>query len=427
MRTAFLTTALSAALAACSSSAPAPASPTPAGAQAAAAAPLPEALDGALAARVDPVVDAALAERRLVGAVVLVARDGQIVYRRAAGLADREANRPMREDALFRYASVSKPFIATAALALVDRGALSLDDTIDKHLPDLAFHTADGKPAAITVRQLLTHSSGLGYPFNEPADGPYHRANVSTGLDQPGLSFAENAKRIASAPLVAAPGTRFHYSLSIDVLGEVVARAAGAPLPEALQRLVAEPLGLRDLRFTIGDRPEDRARLAAAYADGKPEPTLISTTETTQVAYGPEKVPFSAGRAFDAASYPSGGAGLVGTAGEVLRLLEALRSGGAPVLREATARSGLADQLGSADVSELGGGVGFGFFGAVVRDPATAHSAAHAGTVRWGGAYGASWYIDPIAGVTVVALTNTTFEGMAGPFVSQLETAVSGK
>lgn len=386
-----------------------------------AAAALPEALDPAVASKVDAILDAALREQRLVGAVVLVARDGKLVYRRAAGLADREAQTPMREDALFRLASVTKPFTAAAALALVDRGALSLDDTVDKYLPELAFHVAGGAPAAITIRQLLTHTSGLGYPFNEAPDGPLHRAQVSTGLDLPGLSFAENGKRLASADLAAAPGARFHYSLSTDVLAEVVARAAEAPFPEALQRLVGAPLGLTDARFS----PVDAARLTAAYADGKPAPVLMSGA--TAIPFGPAQVRFDPTRAFDAASYPSGGAGLIGTAADVLRLLEALRQGGAPILKPATAAAGLSDQLGSASAAELGEGLGFGFFGAVVRDPDKAHTPLHAGSVRWGGAYGASWYIDPVAKVTVVGLTNTTFEGMAGQFQRDLEAAVVGQ
>lgn len=382
---------------------------------------LPEAPDPQLAARLDAVVDAALQEQRIVGAVVLVARDGKLVYHRAAGLADREAQRPMREDTLFRLASITKPFTATAALALVDRGALSLDDTVDKYLPELAFHTADGKPAAITIRQLLTHTSGLGYPFNEAPDGPLQRAQVSSGLDQPGLSFADNGKRLAAAALAAAPGERFHYSLSLDVLGEVVARAAGAPFPEALQQLVGAPLGLRDTRFT----PVDRERLAAAYSDGKP-PVLMSD-DNAFVAYGPGKVPFAPARAWTAGSYPSGGAGLIGTAAEVLRLLETLRQGGAPLLKRETTSAGLSDQLGSASPVELGLGLGFGFFGAVVRDPDKASTPLHPGAVRWGGAYGASWYIDPVAKVTVVGLTNTAFEGMAGKFQKDLEAAVVGQ
>ncbi len=380
---------------------------------------LPEALDAALAARIDPVIEAALREQRLVGAVVLVARDGKLVYHRAAGLADREAKAPMREDTIFRLASISKPFTATAALALVDRGELSLEDPLAKHLPELAFKTADGQAASITVRQLLTHTSGLGYPFNEAPDGPYHKANVSSGLDQPGLSFAENARRLASAPLVAAPGARFHYSLSTDVLGELVARANHSTLPEAIEQLVTAPLGLRDTGFTV----VDRARLAAAYSDGAPQPLLM--TEGGVVKLGDGGAPFAPSRAFDASSYPSGGAGMVGTAAEVLRLLETLRTGGAPMLRAETAQAGLKDQLGGASAVELGQGVGFGFFGSVLTEPVLAGSPLHGGAVRWGGAYGASWFIDTVAGVTVVALTNTAFEGMNGKFPAELELAVA--
>ncbi len=109
----------------------------------------------------------------------------------AVGWADRERRLPLREDALFRYASVTKPFVATAALVLVRRGALSLDDPVDRYLPDFRPRLPDGSTPPISIRHLLTHTSGLGYSFAEPDGGPYHEAGVSDGLDAPGLAFEE--------------------------------------------------------------------------------------------------------------------------------------------------------------------------------------------------------------------------------------------
>ncbi len=373
-----------------------------------------------MAARLDPVLEAAVKERRVVGAVLLVLRDGRLVYHRAVGQADREHDVPMREDALFRYASVSKPFVAIAALSLFEKGVLGLDDPVTRFLPDFRPRLAEGSTPAISIRQLLTHTSGLGYVFKEPQDGPYHRAGVSDGLDAPGRSFEDNARRLLSVPLKAAPGSAFHYSLSTDVLGEVIARAGGAPLPAMVARLVTRPLGLQ----TVGFRVADPARLATPYADGRDGP--VRMVDGQGVPLGPSVVAFAPSRAFDAASYPSGGAGMVGTASEAAALLESMRLGGGSVLRAETAEKLFQDQLAGADPTDLGPGVSFGFASAIVVDPARAHSCMNAGTLRWGGAYGHTWFVDRKAKLTVVLMTNTAFEGMAGKLPRSVEHAVYG-
>lgn len=153
-----------------------------------------------LADRIDAVIDGAIAAERIVGAVVLVARDGETIHTRAAGFADREAGIPMREDAIFRFASVSKLFTATAVMVLVAQERLDLDRPIVDWLPGFT-PTFDGRAAIITLRHLLSHSAGLSYGFFEPEDGPLHRAGVSDGMDRSGLTLAENVRRLADVPL----------------------------------------------------------------------------------------------------------------------------------------------------------------------------------------------------------------------------------
>jgi len=404
----------SAALIACGAT---PARPTPP-----AAPTLVEAPDAALGSRVTAALDTALREQRIVGAVVLVARDGQLVYHHAGGLADRERATAMREDAIFRLASMTKPLVAVTALALVDRGALRLDDPVTRFLPGFTPKLDDGTAPPISVRQLLTHTSGLGYTFSEPAGGPYHRAGVSDGLDAPGRTWADNQARLVSAPLLAAPGARFHYSLSIDVLGEVIARAGGAPLPDLVSRTVTVPLGLHDTGFRV----TDPARLATPYAN-QPSGAPIAMTDGLIVAFGPAAFTFAPSRVFDPASYPSGGAGAVGTAGDYLRFLEAVRTGSIG-LRSETLASVFHDQLaGADDPAELGPGITFGFASSIIQDPAKTDSPVSPGTLGWGGAYGSSWWIDPQAKLSVVLLTNTTFEGMAGQLVKDVQHAVYGR
>src|SRR5436309_13770614 len=132
---------------------------------------------------IDSVIDRALGEARIVGAVVLVAQDGEIVYRRAAGLADRERGAPMREDAVFRLASLTKPIVTAAALRMVELGKIALTDPATKYLPDFRPALPDGTTPTITLRHLLTHTAGLAYGFMQPPDGSYHRAGVSDGMD----------------------------------------------------------------------------------------------------------------------------------------------------------------------------------------------------------------------------------------------------
>ncbi|MGO4126956.1 serine hydrolase domain-containing protein [Inquilinus sp. YAF38] len=373
----------------------------------------------ALSRGIDAAIDRALAEGRLVGTVVLVAQDGRLVYRRAAGLADREAGRAMREDSVFLYASLTKPMVTAAALRLVEEGRIALADPVTKFLPDFRPKLADGSEPVITIHHLLTHTAGLIYGFTEPADGPYHRAGVSDGLDAPGRSFADNLRRIASVPLAFAPGSAWAYSVALDVLGAVLERAAGESLGDLVRSRVTDPLGLQDTGFA----PPDRSRLAAAYADDEPAPVRMGEHYAIPAPREFAGLSFAPGRIFDPASYPSGGAGMAGTAGDFLVFLEALRRGGAPILRPETVHAMATSQIpGLAMPASPGTTFGYGF--ALVTDPAAAGVPMTVGTWRWGGVYGHSWFVDPARRLAVVGLTNTALEGMKGEFVADLRAAI---
>jgi CubicO group peptidase (beta-lactamase class C family) len=376
--------------------------------------------DAALAARLDKVVDTAIAERRLVGTVVLVARDGNVVYHRAAGLADREAGRSMREDAVFRFSSVTKPFVSVAVMKLVEDGVLNLDDPVTKWLPDFKPKLADGTTPVITLRQLLTHTSGLTYGLAEKPSHPYHTLGVSDGIDNSGLTLDENLRRLGQAPLAFPPGSAWRYSLAIDVLGSVVEKATGKPLPQVVAETVTGPLGLADTGFVA----RDPARLTAAYYNAQPAPKRM--TDNLDVPIGPTAIRFAPSRATDKTAFPSGGAGMVGTAGDVLTLLETVRTGGAPILKAATVAEMMKDQVGPQAATQ-GPGWGFGYGWAVLDDPAVAKTPQGAGTLAWGGVYGHNWFVDPQNRLTVVIMTNTAFEGMNGPFTTQVRDAVYGR
>ncbi|VTM17260.1 Esterase estB [Raoultella terrigena] len=375
-----------------------------------------------LSARIQAAVQRALDERRLVGAVVLVARDGALIHRQAAGWADRESGRTMAADAVFRLASVSKPIVSTAALVLVAQGRLSLDDSLERWLPEFRPLLPDGQPARIAVRQLLSHTAGLGYRFFEAdANGPYARAGVSDGMDASGISLAENLRRIASVPLLYEPGTGWGYSLATDVLGALIERVQGEPLDSAVRQLVTGPLGMADTGFIA----RDAQRVATAYVNDTPQPHPLAEGEIVSPFEGAVGIPYSPARIFDPQAFPSGGAGMAGTAEDFLRLLEALRQGGGAILPDELIAEMARDRAENLELPNAPG-CGFGLGFSVLRDRTLAASPESEGTWRWGGAYGHSWFVDRARGLSVVAFTNTLYEGMSGRFVGALRDAVYG-
>ncbi|WFU03034.1 serine hydrolase [Rhizobium sp. CB3171] len=372
---------------------------------------------GSLAEGVDTAIDSALADERLVGTVVVIARDGELIYGRAAGLADRENQVVMRRDAIFRLASITKPIVAIAVMRLVEQGRIGLDDPITKWLPDFRPRLPDGGEAVIRIRHLLTHTSGLSYTFADEQDGPYHRAGVSDGLDIPGRSLADNLTRLASAPLLFSPGEAWHYSLAMDVLGGIIEKETGGALGDAVAELVMKPLGLSDTAFSV----RDRSRLAAAYMNGASG--LQRMRDETLVPILDGMIRFAPDRIFNPGSYHSGGAGMAGTASDILAILETVRKGGAPLLSADTVKTMMADQAGG-HMQTLQAGFGFGYGWSVVTDPVAAQAPFSKGTIKWGGVYGHSWFVDPEKKLTVVALTNTALEGMWGQFTIDLRDAI---
>ncbi|MEK3752087.1 serine hydrolase domain-containing protein [Paenibacillus sp. FSL E2-8871] len=372
-----------------------------------------------LSGRIDEVIDRTLADKRLVGAVIKVAIDGELVYSRAAGLADREMNRLMREDALFRLASVSKPIVSTAALVLVAQGRLQLDDRVDRWLPEFRPRLQNGEFATLTIRHLMTHTAGLSYRFFQEENGSYQSAGVSDGMDQSGITLEENLRRLASVPLLYTPGTEWKYSIATDVLGAVIAKVTETPLSEAVHSLVTKPLGMSDTGFIA----VDRERLATSYANDTPEPRPLLDPDSIAFVEGTAGFLLAPGRALDDAAYHSGGAGMVGSAGDFLQLLETLRKGGAPLVPESLVHDMTTNQIGDLPMA-FWPGRGFGLGITVLKDPVAADTSESPGTWRMGGTYGHSWFVDPEQRLSVVAFTNTALEGMSGQFTVDLCDAI---
>ncbi len=366
--------------------------------------------------RLNEVIDRFLDSGKVTGTVVLAYQHGGPLFRRAAGFADREASKPVAFDTIFRLASVTKPIVAATALAMSDDGLMSLSDRVADHLPWFRPKTKDGGAADITVHQLLTHTSGLTYDLALellPADQAINCGLLNTDLDYEG-----NFSRHNAVPLAFPPGTQWAYSFATDILGAVIAKVQGGTLEEAVVAHVAGPLGMADTRFHV----TDTERLAVPYADAALAPVRMTdpyfAAEDTGWTVG-----FSPSRIFNGRAFQSGGAGMAGTADDILLFLEALRTGGKSVLRTEPVQAGLSNRIGKL-ISDPG--CSFGYFGAVVEDPIEAMTPQSAGTVRWGGVYGHNWFIDPAEGLTVLSMTNNALEGCTGEFPDRIVKAVYG-
>jgi CubicO group peptidase (beta-lactamase class C family) len=366
---------------------------------------------------VEECVLAAVDAGTIVGAVVLISQSGRLVETIEAGFADRESGAPMRTGVRFRIASMTKTIVSTAALALCEQNKLSLEDPVTRWLPGFTPALADGSRPEITLRQLLTHSAGLGYCFTEPLDGVFHRLGISDGLDAANRSLEQTLALIAQAPLAYLPGSAWGYSIATDVLGAVLQEVTKESLPYLVRHLVTDPLGLEATSFRA-TRDDLLATPYAAHEDG-----VLRMSDPHSLPFFGSEIRYSPSRAFDPDAWPSAGTGMVGTAGDYLRFIEAIRLGGAPVLTPESARLMTSNAVGSS-MSAIAPGQGFGLGVSILLDPEAAGLAGNPGSWGWGGVYGSHFFVDPSAELSVVCMTNTAVTGMAGAFPEGLRSAI---
>lgn len=351
----------------------------------------------------------------IVGGVLLLAQHGQLRYADARGLRDRQQGLLMTRRTRFRLASLSKLLISVTALRLCDAGLLALDEPIITWLPEFRPRLADGREPSITLAQLLSHTAGLGYGFEMAPGNPYANAGVSDGLDRTAHDLAENLRRLAGLPLLFEPGCAWCYSLATDVVGAILERASGQSLADCVARWVAGPLDM-----TLTGFPDGRhgAPLSVAYKDGPYGPQALGAEDYLELDRGVARL--SPARAFDAGQYASGGAGMLGCADDYLRLLECLRLRGEPLLQADTTARLLSNAIGNVPIQNRGPGWKFGLGPMLLTDPLAARQPQNAGTWSWCGLYGSHYWVDPVAGISLVALTNTAVAGAWGPFADGL-------
>jgi CubicO group peptidase (beta-lactamase class C family) len=357
------------------------------------------------------------------GAVGLVIRDGKIVYYKAAGYDDVATKAAMQKEGIFRIASQTKAIASVAVMMLYEEGKFLLDDPISDYIPSFAnenvldkfnendstYTTVPAKRQA-TIRDLLTHTSGLGYAQigSKEANAIYAKNNITAGLDVEGDKLSDVMNRLGALPLMHQPGEKFTYGLNVDVLGELVEIWSGMSLDEFFRTNIFEPLGMMDTYFNVP--PTKASRLVNMYSE---DSTGILQKQTGEVLGVNIDYPLRK------KTYFSGGSGLSSTAFDYAVFLQMMLNGGTyngkQLLSRNTVRMMTMNQIGDIPFGDDKFGLGF----AIVTEKGSAKFPSQVGTYSWGGAFKTSYWVDPKEKMVIVfyrQLLNTTHGDLADKF-----------
>jgi CubicO group peptidase (beta-lactamase class C family) len=367
-----------------------------------------QAFDASRAATIDRALQNYVDTDRVAGIVALVMQDGQVVYEKAFGWADKEAGRKMTTDTIFRIASQTKALTSTAIMQLLEEGALTLNTRAGSFIPSFTRTTvavANERGAVrqvpatrpITIRDLLTHTAGISYG-TEPsvrdlyeAKGLGPAAGAGWYTADKDESVCETMERLGTLPFVAQPGEAWVYGYNTDVLGCIVEKASGKPLDAYIRDRITTPLGMKDTQFFLP--PAQRDRLAAVYSSVENKYVRAPEGGRGQGAYvdGPRK-------------NFAGGAGLLSTARDYARFLEAMRRNGSidgtRILSPRSVKLMSTNQVGTLhSTTGLGWGLGF-----ETVDRFGANTMSSADAFGWGGAYGSIYRVDPETRLVMVMM-----------------------
>jgi len=350
--------------------------------------------------RIDTMISSSIDSGWITGMVGFIARDGKIVYCKSFGYKDMEAKTPLKTDDIFRIASQSKAITSLAAMILFDEGKLLLDDPVSKYIPEFAhpvvldkFNPADTTyttiPAyrEITIRDLLTHTSGIDYPKigSENMKAIYDKNNIPVGFESRPLLLGDWMEKLGKLPLVHQPGLQFTYGLNSDLLGYIVEVISGMSLDQFMHERIFAPLGMNDTYFYI---PEDKqGRLVKPYTENEMHKAIKwkdKTFDDVDVNY-----PLVKG------TYYSGGAGLSSTIQDYAKFLQMMLNGGEyngkRIISRKTVELMTSNQIGNLNEGQNKFGLGF----EITTEEGQARLGVSKGSFSWGGFYGTAYWADP--------------------------------
>jgi len=392
----------------------------------------PAAAGGFSAARLDR-LDSAMKswvnQKWVNGSAVLIARHGKIVFYKAHGYNDPDTKQPLDKTGIFRIASQTKALTVVAVMMLWEEGKFSLDDPVSKFIPtfahqrvlatfnpkDTTYTTVPAK-RAVTIRDLLTHTSGIGYPaIGTPAENAiYAKTALTGGVGTKGPKLSDAMTNLGNVPLFFQPEEGWKYGLNMDVLGYLVEKWSGMSLEQFFEKRICKPLGMKDTWFNLP--PEKGKRLVNFFLGD----STGSIKKQATVFNGSLDMNYPLIKT----DYFSGGGGLSSTLYDYAVFLQMLLNGGeyngVRLLAPSTVRLMTMNQIGDlhpnlgshADVNKFG----FGFF--IVTNEGSRFSPIQAGSYSWGGVFSTSYWVDPKEDMVVLA-----YEQMWGPYVANTGTA----
>ncbi|MBN3582760.1 beta-lactamase family protein [Algoriphagus aestuarii] len=361
---------------------------------------------------IDQMLDETVSSNQVPGLVAMIVKDGKIVYHEAKGLADVPSGSAMAKDQIFRIASQSKAITSTAVMMLWEEGKIGLDDPISKYIPEFknpqvltGFRYGDTtystRPASreIRIRDLLTHTSGLGYGVidgNEQMKMIYHKAGIVDLFTTEPVKISDNIKKLATLPLHHDPGAKYTYSEGLDVMGYLIEIVSGMPFDQFLKTRIFDPLGMNDTGFYLNDSQGDRLVTVHHKVNGKWEAYPVTFYDTNYPKTG-------------AKTFFSGGAGLSSTALDYARFLQMYLNGGtyngAKILSSTTIKTIMSNQVGDL----LGdGGKDYGLaFGLVDEIGVAKGGLGSLGTFDWGGYFNTQYFADPVTKTIGILMKQT--------------------
>ena len=351
--------------------------------------------------RLDAAMQAMVDDGKLAGVVTMLARHGKIAFVDVVGVQDIESQRPMARDSIFRIFSMTKPITGVAMMMLYEEGKWRLNDPVSRYIPefrDLKVHVGENSDGSmkledldhqITMRELMTHTAGLGYVLN-----PRHPVNqrfMEERVLNPMAPLQAMIDKMANIPLLAQPGIRWIYSSAVDVQGYLVEQLSGQPFAAFLEDRLFEPLGMVDTAFYV--LPEKVSRHALRHGADE-NGTLVLNSRGEPFSTNPPG--------------PSGGGGLFGTADDYLRFTQMLLNegefDGRRLLAPRTVEMMHTNHLSAEATSNMRPGMGFGIDFMIYMDPAAAGEPHAEGAYYWLGIDGTWFWIDPVLDFSFVGM-----------------------